>query len=425
MKRTTSKYCYKKQALFLFFGLVFLLGSAFTAAAVTENSTATIYKVKTTIDSLTVKNDQNYFYNADILFESYVEALNPAQGEQHNMTTEAISIGSKESQAVQPPAVIYENEQCGCDQSFDIKLFLYDYSPAEKALSGLVIKGLNLGLSWLTGGVVGVGANLLGELVDFLMDWFMTQGLPPDQAQALVQDQLRQLSNLFGIAEGKIDTGCEVKALSLPIISAGENNGEVNLTITKTDTGLPCSEEATDAAPENPPEDLPPSEPSDGPTDQPPGDEDEEPEEDKPDCLPDTGKVLINNEYHCPISAVPAGQGCACKPGYEWAYPNDLCQGCTKTKSDDCLAAVKQSVDMGAGYISPQVITIGNQMKWSTGAMACKSLDSDLQHWNDAFSTVTPMNTALCTNLIFLGGQINNAPSAPNCNIDFYWQFKK
>ena len=388
--------------LYCLFALIVLTASLASPAAAHPDSYLgqKMYEVESRITNVSITDDQNFFGTAAVLFRSYVTALDPSHGEQETMTEEAVSISSGESKAIGPIS-IYKHRQCGCQKTIKFQIFALDHSPNQSLLKKLLGKLAGYGITGALGGAAGIGTGIIADIFQELLDQLTQLGLSESELQAQIRASLQRQSSPLGhlLKTETLDCSKGEQSFTEPLALDGSPNGTVTYSVTQTETGETCDKAEAETGATPPSEDTPETPPtgSAGPTD---GSLPEEPPESKPACFPATGKVLVDDKYYCPTSSMEtAGGGCECIKDYEWVNKANLCLGCTKTRKDRCLAAVKEAIDMSTGEMNPDLSYVGDEkIVWQVGEITCKHLQSVINDYSRDVRQALTTTNEYCTN---------------------------
>lgn len=362
---------------------------------------AKIYEVSVALTGASIVDDDNFFGPAKLLFEYFVTPTDPKHDDGTGITSNPITINSGESVTFDP-IEIYSHEQCGCAQDFKFQIFLKDHSPLFSAAKNVVRAGANIAGGFAVGGPVGATISAAGEAVGAITDYGMGMGGTDKEKAARERDRLRRESKSIGRVFEKVSTNCDPaeETFTSAAMDGETQNGTLTYRIEKHATDRACVDEpVTDG--------VPPDEPE---------------EDDRPQCILETGKVLIDGEYYCPQSAVPVGMSCGCRAGYEWAYLDNKCEGCTRVKNDYCLDAVRATIEDGTGQLEPELTLEGeNMIKWTWGPMSCKAQGAVLFDTAHILPGETFKHREYCTNLEFVRGDPTGSDS---CGLTFLWKYK-
>lgn len=359
-----------------------------------------IYEISVAITGASIVDDDNIVGPAKLLFDYAVTPTDPVHDKNTGMTTESTPVEGGSS-ATFDPIEIYSHEQCGCAQDFKIDVHILDHSPVLSTAQGLVRSGINVASGFLTSPVSG-GIALAGEIISTVVDYGMEMG-STDEAAAYRKARMQRQSERIGRVLEEIRTGCDPaeQTFTAKAMDGGAENGTLTYQVVKHETDRACVDE-------------PVVDEFGGP---------DEKKDERPQCILETGKVLIDGDYHCPISAVPVGMGCGCREGYEWADLANKCDGCTKTKNDRCLEAVRATIEDGTGQLEPPLALEGEDMiKWTWGPMSCKQQGAVLFDTAQILPGETFKHREFCTNLEFVRG--DPIQYGANCGLTFLWKYK-
>lgn len=360
-----------------------------------------IYEVSVALTGASVIDDDNFFGPAKLLFEYFVTPTEPKHDDSAGITSDPITINSGESVTFDP-IEIYSHEQCGCAQDFKFQIFLKDHSPILSTAKNVARIGTNIAGGFVTGGPAGAIVSAAGEALGAIVDYGMEMGGTDTEKAARERARLRRESESIGRVFEKVSTDCDPakETFTSAAMDEGTQNGTLTYQVVKRETDRACVDE-------------PVVDEFGGP---------DEPEDERPQCILETGKVLIDGEYYCPISAVPVGMGCGCRAGYEWAYLDNKCEGCTRVKNDYCLDAVRATIEDGTGQLEPELTLEGeNMIKWTWGPMSCKAQDAVLFDTAHILPGETFKHREYCTNLEFVRGDPTGSDS---CGLEFLWKYK-
>lgn len=416
-----NKGIYKLHCLF---ASIFLTVSIATPAAAHSDSYLgqKMYEVEGRITNISITDDQNFFGPAAVLFRSFVTAIDPSHEAQETMTEDPVSISSGESRAVGPIS-IYKHKQCGCQKTIKFHIFALDYSPNKSLLKKLLGKLAGYGAAGALGGPSAAGASVIADVLQELFDLLSQLGLSEAELQAQLRASLQRQSDVIGRAlkTESLDCSLDEQSFTAPLDIDGSPNGTVTYSVKQTETGETC--EITEGEPgTSVPSGGAEEAPQPGSSLPPDGTVPVEPPKPKPACIPATGKVLLNDKYYCPTSSVEtAGGGCECIKDYEWVNKADLCQGCTKTRKERCMAAIKQAIDIATGYMEPDLSYVGDdKIVWQLGEISCKHLQSVINDYSrDVRQALTSTNKD-CTN-----ARLDSMPVASTgCSFQMIFKYK-
>lgn len=351
--------------------------------------------------SLFTNNDQNFFGDADVLFHYTVDPTNPKHDKATGLTDKPISVGSGGKVIFNEPLEIYSHTTCSCDQEINTRVRVLDYAPVKSTVWGLFKKGVSLGGSYLTTGPVGVGINLLGEAISWVAEQVIVADLSDEEQKAYAAAQVVTNSNYIGTMDETEDSSCDTQASRLrgSITNEEREVGYLLYSIDTVETGNACPAPIGGVA--------------DGST------TDERDESGDGECDLKTGKVKMDGQFICPISSVPAGASCQCKEGYEWADLSNKCDGCTKTKDDKCLEAVRRTVADAAGVDRPHLSIEDKKIIWDAGEVSCKAMPAVMNDFTVGIRQNITKHTEQCTSLRYLTVENYNG-----CFLKFYFQHK-
>ncbi|MDO8565851.1 MAG: hypothetical protein Q7S04_01525 [Candidatus Moranbacteria bacterium] len=346
-------------------------------------------------------NDQNFFGDADVLFHYTIDPTNPKHDETRGLTNKPISVGSGGKVVFDGPIEIYSHTTCSCDQEINTNVRVLDYTPVKSTVWGLFKKGVSLGGSYLTAGPVGMGINLLGEAISWVTEQVIVTNLSDEEQKAYAAAQVITNSNYLGTMDKTESSSCGTKVPQLrgSITNEEREVGYLLYSIQAVETGKVCP--------------APKGEISDGSTT---GERDESGDA---ECDLSTGKVKIDNQFVCPISSIPAGASCQCREGYEWADPNNKCDGCTKTRDDRCLEAVRRTVADAAGVDRPSLSIEDKKIIWDAKEVSCKAMPAVMNDFTVGIRQNITKHTEQCTSLRYLTVESYNG-----CSLKFYFQYK-
>lgn len=351
--------------------------------------------------SLFINNDQNFFGDADVLFHYTVNPTNPKHDKATGLTDKPITVGSGGKVIFDEPIEIYSHTTCSCNQEINTNVRVLDYAPVKSTVWGLFKKGVSLGGSYLTTGPMGVGINLLGEAISWVAEQVIVADLSDEEQKAYAAAQVVTNSNYIGTMDETENSSCDTQASHLrgSITNEEREVGYLLYNIDTVETGNACSA------------------PTGGVTDN--STTDERDESGDGECDLKTGKVKMDGQFVCPTSSVPTEASCQCKEGYEWTDPNSKCDGCTKTKDDSCLEAVRRTVDDATGVDRPHLSIEGKKIIWDAGEVSCKAMPAVMNDFTVGIRQNITKHTEQCTSLRYLTVENYNG-----CFLKFYFQHK-
>jgi hypothetical protein len=248
-----------------------------------------------------------------------------------------------------------------------------------------------------------VAIDLLGEALNWVTEQIIVSSLSDEEKQAYEAALVITNSETIGLMDDAQSVTCDDPSyeFTTPISLEERNVGEVTYTLSATETGNDCPVPLVDGGVTTDDDNSD----QDGITDY--------------DCDEATGKVRVYGEYVCPSNSEPFGSVCKCRVGYEWAFLDQPCEGCQKTKPEKCLEAVKRTLDDATGTLEPD-LTIEEEkyIKWDAGIGSCKNQPAVISDFSRDIQLYLPDHIAECTNLKFLRGD-----ARVDCGLDFYFQF--
>jgi len=222
--------------------LSFLIIPTTVFAHVEPIETPTLYNQQVFIKSVSIDDDDNFWGPADVFFDYIVDAVAPPHDEQSGVTKDTVTMSSGDSVTFDPPIEIYGHETCHCEEEFDIDIAVFDYAPIQHGLINIFMKGLEYAKSYVTGGTTGVIINVVGDIIEKIIDSINEEDLSEEDKKYLAYVKLIEDSDHLGSMREIVDTPCEPSDESYTADISIEEivNGTLTYQIVKTPTEKLC-----------------------------------------------------------------------------------------------------------------------------------------------------------------------------------------